>query len=111
MMPQTQQVDAIAVIDALAAEIAALTRRAVIAEQRAIDLEKRLQVTTEKKESKGASRQGLTGLGGRLGPRRTWPTVNQKAALGTRRPPGGGTVPPPETRPAPPWPPGHSPLV
>lgn len=33
MTPQTQQVDALAVIDALTAEIAALTRRAVIAEQ------------------------------------------------------------------------------
>lgn len=50
-MPQTQQVDAIAVIDALTVEIATLTRRAVIAEQRAIDLEKRLQATVEKKES------------------------------------------------------------
>jgi hypothetical protein len=39
MTPQTQQVDAIAVIDALTAEIAALTRRAVIAEQRAAALE------------------------------------------------------------------------
>lgn len=33
MTPQTQQVDALAVIDALAAEVASLTRRAVIAEQ------------------------------------------------------------------------------
>nr|DAE19588.1 MAG TPA: hypothetical protein [Siphoviridae sp. ctvv53] len=33
MTPQTQQVDALAVIDALTAEIAALTRRAVVAEQ------------------------------------------------------------------------------
>lgn len=33
MTPQTRQVDAIAVIDALTAEIAALTRRAVVAEQ------------------------------------------------------------------------------
>lgn len=39
MTPQTPQVDAIAVIDALTAEIAALTRRAVIAEQRAAALE------------------------------------------------------------------------
>lgn len=39
MTPQTAQVDAIAVIDALTAEIAALTRRAVIAEQRAAALE------------------------------------------------------------------------
>lgn len=52
MTPQSQQVDAIAVIDALTAEIAALTRRAVIAEQRVIDLEKRLQATAEKKENK-----------------------------------------------------------
>ena len=52
MTPQTQQVDAVAVIDALTLEIAAITRRAVVAEQRAIDLEKRLQATVEKKESK-----------------------------------------------------------
>ena len=39
MTSQTSQVDAIAVIDALTAEIAALTRRAVIAEQRAVALE------------------------------------------------------------------------
>lgn len=47
MTPQTSQVDAIAVIDALTAEIAALTRRAVIAEQRAAALE-----TEISKESK-----------------------------------------------------------
>lgn len=35
MTPQTPQVEAIAVIDALTAEIAALTRRAVIADIRA----------------------------------------------------------------------------
>lgn len=52
MTPQSQQVDALAVIDALTLEIAALTRRAVIAEQRVIDLEKRLQATVEKKENK-----------------------------------------------------------
>lgn len=52
MTPQTQQVDALAVIDALTFEIAALTRRAVIAEQRVIDLEKRLQAAAETKESK-----------------------------------------------------------
>lgn len=52
MTPQAQQIDAVAVIDALTSEIAVLTRRAVIAEQRAIDLEKRLQATIEKKESK-----------------------------------------------------------
>ena len=52
MTPQTPQVDALAVIDALTAEIASLTRRAVIAEQRVIDLEKRLQAASEKKENK-----------------------------------------------------------
>lgn len=49
MTPQTQQVDAIAVIDALTAEIAALTRRAVIAEQRAVVLEVELNKAKEKK--------------------------------------------------------------
>lgn len=43
MTPQTPQVDAIAVIDALTAEIAALTRRAVIAEQRAAALEEQMK--------------------------------------------------------------------
>ena len=43
MTPQTSQVDAIAVIDALTAEIAALTRRAVIAEQRAAALEEQMK--------------------------------------------------------------------
>lgn len=52
MTPQTQQIDAVAVIDALTFEIAALTRRAVVAEQRVIDLEKRLQAAAEKEESK-----------------------------------------------------------
>lgn len=52
MEPQAPQVDAVAVIDALTAEIAALTRRAVIAEQRVIDLERQLQEATGKKESK-----------------------------------------------------------
>jgi len=47
MTPQTQQVDAIAVIDALTAEIAALTRRAVIAEQRAAALEEEIAKTKE----------------------------------------------------------------
>ena len=42
-MEQNNQVDAVAVVDALTFEIAALTRRAVVAEQRVIDLEKRLQ--------------------------------------------------------------------
>ena len=52
MEPQAPQVDAVAVIDALTAEIATLTRRAVIAEQRVIDPERQLQGTTGKKESK-----------------------------------------------------------
>ena len=52
MTPQTPQVDAIAVIDALTIEVAAATRRAVIAEQRVIDLEKRLQAAAETEESK-----------------------------------------------------------
>lgn len=51
MTPQTRQVDAIAVIDALTAEIAALTRRAVIAEQQAAALEAKLG-TLKEKESK-----------------------------------------------------------
>lgn len=49
MTPQASQVDAIAVIDALTAEIAALTRRAVIAEQRAAALEEEI---VKMKESK-----------------------------------------------------------
>ena len=52
IMEQNSQVDAVMVIDALTFEIAALARRAVIAEQRVADLEKRLQATTSKKESK-----------------------------------------------------------
>lgn len=52
MITQAQQVDAVAVIDALTFEIAAITRRAVVAEQRVIDLEKRLQAAVEKEESK-----------------------------------------------------------
>lgn len=52
MTPQAAQVDAIAVIDALAAEIAALTRRAVVAEQRAITLEAELAAKADTKESK-----------------------------------------------------------
>lgn len=51
-MDHNNQVDAVAVIDALAFEVAALTRRAVIAEQRIVDLEKRLQAAAEKKENK-----------------------------------------------------------
>lgn len=50
--PQAPQVDAVAIIDALTAEIAALTRRAVIAEQRVRDLEQQLQGSTGTKESK-----------------------------------------------------------
>lgn len=49
MTPQSQQVDALAVIDALTAEIAALTRRAVIAEQRAAALEEEIIKTKESK--------------------------------------------------------------
>lgn len=53
MEPQAPQVDAVAIIDALTAEIATLTRRAVIAEQRVRDLEQRqLQGSTIAKESK-----------------------------------------------------------
>lgn len=52
MEPQAPQVDAVAVIDSLTLEIAALTRRAVVAEQRARDLEQRLQGSAGKKESK-----------------------------------------------------------
>lgn len=48
MEPQSSQVDAIAVIDALTLEIAALTRRAVVAEQRVAALMAELN----KKESK-----------------------------------------------------------
>lgn len=49
MTPQAPQVDAIAVIDALTAEIAALARRAVIAEQRAAALEEEIVKTKESK--------------------------------------------------------------
>lgn len=49
MTPQAPQVDAIAVIDALTAEIAALTRRAVIAEQRAAALEEEIFKMKESK--------------------------------------------------------------
>lgn len=38
MTPQTQQIDAMTVIDAMAMEIAALTKRAVIAEQQIASL-------------------------------------------------------------------------
>lgn len=48
MEPQSNQVDALAVIDALTLEIAALTRRAVVAEQRIVALEAELN----KKEKK-----------------------------------------------------------
>lgn len=43
MEPQSSQVDALAVIDALALEVAALTKRAVIAEARVIDLENKMK--------------------------------------------------------------------
>lgn len=49
MTSQTPQVDAIAVIDALTVEIATLTRRAVIAEQRAAALEEEIDKTKESK--------------------------------------------------------------
>lgn len=44
------QVDAIAVISGLTAEIATLTQRAVIAEAHVIDLEKRLQAAAGKEK-------------------------------------------------------------
>lgn len=50
MEEQSSQVDAILVIEALTLEIAALTRRAVIAEQRAAVLEAEKQ--NQSKESK-----------------------------------------------------------
>ena len=49
MEAQTSQVDALAVIDALTAEIAALTRRAVVAEQQVVAL---MAEKNESKESK-----------------------------------------------------------
>lgn len=52
MEPQNVQVDAIAVIDSLTYEIAAATRRAVVAEQRAAALEAKLAAVTNPKESK-----------------------------------------------------------
>lgn len=52
METQSTQVDAIAVIDALTYEIATLTRRAVVAEQRAAALEAELAAVTNTKESK-----------------------------------------------------------
>lgn len=48
MEPQSSQVDALAVIDALTLEVAALTRRAVVAEQQVVALEAELN----KKEKK-----------------------------------------------------------
>ena len=47
MEPQSNQVDALAVIDALTLEIATLTRRAVVAEQRIVALEN--EINKEKK--------------------------------------------------------------
>lgn len=52
METQSTQVDAIAVIEALTYEIATLTRRAVVAEQRAAALEAELAAVTTPKESK-----------------------------------------------------------
>mgnify|MGYP000854200938 CR=1 FL=1 len=49
MEAQTSQVDAMSVIDALTMEVAALTRRAVIAEQQVAAL---MAEKTESKESK-----------------------------------------------------------
>lgn len=49
MEAQTSQVDALAVIDALTMEVAALTRRAVIAEQQVAAL---MAEKTESKENK-----------------------------------------------------------
>lgn len=43
MEQQSSQVDALAVIDALTLEVAALTKRAVIAEARVIDLENKMK--------------------------------------------------------------------
>ena len=43
MEPQSSEVDALAVIDALTLEVAALTKRAVIAEARVIDLENKMK--------------------------------------------------------------------
>lgn len=49
MTSQSQQVDAITVINALTAEIAALMRRAVIAEQHAAALEEEIAKAKESK--------------------------------------------------------------
>jgi len=56
MTPQTPQIDAIAVIEGLSAEIAAMVSRAVVAEKRAEAAEKRAAALEEEiskmKESK-----------------------------------------------------------
>lgn len=52
MEAQGTQVDAVAVVDALTYEIASLTRRAVIAEQRVAALEAELAANPTPKESK-----------------------------------------------------------
>ena len=52
MEAQGTQVDAVAVVDAPTYEIASLTRRAVIAEQRVAALEAELAAQTNPKESK-----------------------------------------------------------
>lgn len=46
--PQSSQVDALAVIDALTLEVATLTRRAVVAEQQVVALEARLNQKEKK---------------------------------------------------------------
>lgn len=51
-MDNPAQLDAVAVIDALAAEIAELTRRAVIAEQTVVAIQKATEAGTGDKESK-----------------------------------------------------------
>jgi hypothetical protein len=51
-MDKTAQLDAVAVIDALTAEIAELTRRAVIAEQTVVAIQKATEAATGSKESK-----------------------------------------------------------
>nr|DAI20945.1 MAG TPA: hypothetical protein [Caudoviricetes sp.] len=49
MEPQSSQVDALAVIDALTLEVATLTRRAVVAEQRVVAMEAEKAASKESK--------------------------------------------------------------
>lgn len=49
MEPQSSQVDALAVIDALTLEVATLTRRAVVAEQRVMAMEAEKSASKESK--------------------------------------------------------------